>query len=141
MQISDPINQRQSITSQLRNVDNPTPNRSLNASLHRLPLKPFATRGFIGQSGANPCLNITHCEIEIAATELRHLGNGSSEGVDRVTQFFQTVVKSRDISGGEAMGVRKLEDLSGGGLDGGEGNGESGGGQKAGTCLDGIGMD
>lgn len=142
MQLTNPVDQRQSITSQLRNVDDPSPNRGLNAAVHRLPLKPVTTSGFIGEGGANPSLNITHNEIKIAATaELRHLGNGGGEGIDRVPQFFQTIVKSSDISGGEAVGVGKLENLSGGGLDRGERDGEGGGGQKARACLNGIGVD
>lgn len=68
MQLCNPVDQRQSITGQLRNVHNPPPNRRLNAALDSLPLKPLTTSGLISEGGADPCLNIAHNEIKVMAT-------------------------------------------------------------------------
>lgn len=105
MQLSHPVDQRKSITSQLSNVHNLRPHRRLNAAVHRLPLKPLATSGLIGEGSADPRLDIAHNNIKIIASELWHLRNGADEGVDRVTELFQTIIKSRDISGREAVSV------------------------------------
>lgn len=141
MQISNPVDQSQSITSQLSNVHDLRPNRRLNSVVHRLPLKPFTTSGLVGEGGADPRLDIAHSELKIVTSELRHLGNGAGEGVDGVAELFQTVVKGGEVLGRDAVGVGELEDFGGGGLDGGEGDREGGGGQKAGAFLDGTGVD
>lgn len=137
------VNKRESIASNLSNIEHPSPNRVLDLPIQRLPGESIAASALIGQSRTHPRLNVADVPREVLTLHLTQFEflQRPAEPVDAVTDFFSAVLQGSVFSRFEASEFVAFCDEGFGGLGVVEGEGEGCLDELVGVLLDGGGVD
>lgn len=141
--VSKVINKSESITSDLSNDRNPPANGSLDLAIQAAAGEPIKASGFIGQSSADPSLDITQVPQEVPtsrSTQVPELLHRLPEPVHRVAHVLNAVLHGLVLEASNGAAFRQVGHEGRGETGPGEADGEGGLDELAAALADGGGV-